>query len=81
METVSVITRQTLSPAERQDRSLDVDKARVATYRQPAPGALTLTENPSPNHGSQSPFHQRYSHYKHHGEGLELVIYLSVCTQ
>lgn len=41
--------------------------ARVATYRQVAPSPFTLTENRSPNHGSQAPFHQRYAHYQHYG--------------
>ena len=47
--------------------SADTDYARVATYRQPAPSPYTCVEAPSPNYGSQAPFHQRYSHYKHYG--------------
>jgi hypothetical protein len=43
------------------------DRVTVMTHAQLAPGALQLQENPSPNMGSQSPFHQRYSHYKLHG--------------
>lgn len=40
--------------------------ARVTTYRQvPSPYAGEL--NRSPNHGSQSPWHQRYNHYKYAG--------------
>ncbi len=58
LEHVSIVTLQPLSPAETRDR-LRTDRAKVATYRQPAPGSLTLSENPSPNHGSQAPFHQR----------------------
>jgi hypothetical protein len=30
-------------------------------------GALALVENPSPNMGSASPFHQRYAYYRLHG--------------
>eukprot|EP00955_Chlamydomonas_euryale_P113387 366212-Chlamydomonas_euryale.AAC.51 len=33
----------------------------------PAPSAYTMEHNNSPNMGSQSPFHQRYSHYKYQG--------------
>ena len=41
--------------------------ARVTTYRTPQLGEMTLSENPSPHFGSQSPFHQRYTHYRYHG--------------
>ena len=53
---------------ERTDKSSGTDTACVTTYRTPELGDLTLRENPSPHFGSQSPFHQRYSHYKSHGE-------------
>ncbi|GIM12949.1 hypothetical protein Vretimale_16143 [Volvox reticuliferus] len=44
----------------------DVGTARVTTYRQMAsPYAAEI--NRSPNQGSQSPWHQRYSHYKYSG--------------
>eukprot|EP00197_Chlamydomonas_leiostraca_P007420 CAMPEP_0202874266 /NCGR_PEP_ID=MMETSP1391-20130828/25083_1 /ASSEMBLY_ACC=CAM_ASM_000867 /TAXON_ID=1034604 /ORGANISM="Chlamydomonas leiostraca, Strain SAG 11-49" /LENGTH=119 /DNA_ID=CAMNT_0049555671 /DNA_START=38 /DNA_END=397 /DNA_ORIENTATION=+ len=66
LEQVSIITRQPLTAQEQRDR-VRTDKAKIATYRQPSPSELTLAENPSPNHGSQSPFHQRYSHYRYYG--------------
>ncbi|GFH21840.1 uncharacterized protein HaLaN_19214, partial [Haematococcus lacustris] len=44
-----------------------VQLALVGQFRQPAPSDLMLAENPSPHCGSQSPFHQRYKHYKYHG--------------
>ena len=53
---------------ERTDKSSGANTASVTMYRTPELGDLTLRENPSPNFGSQSPFHQRYSHYKNHGE-------------
>ncbi|GIL68463.1 hypothetical protein Vafri_21739 [Volvox africanus] len=44
----------------------DVGAARVTTYRQmSSPYAAEI--NRSPNHGSQSPWHQRYGHYKYSG--------------
>ncbi|KAL6763121.1 hypothetical protein V8C86DRAFT_2507722 [Haematococcus lacustris] len=63
---VSIATAAPLSPAEARDRQR-TDRALMTTYRQPAPSDLMLTENPSPHCGSQSPFHQRYKHYKYHG--------------
>lgn len=62
-ETVNIVTRQPL-PGERARG--DVDKARVTTYRQLS-SAFELTHNQSPNHGSQSPWTQRYGHYKYNG--------------
>ncbi|GLC33745.1 hypothetical protein PLESTB_000111300 [Pleodorina starrii] len=44
----------------------DGRSARVSTYRQmSSPYAAEI--NRSPNHGSQSPWHQRYGHYKYSG--------------
>ncbi|GFR49505.1 hypothetical protein Agub_g11543 [Astrephomene gubernaculifera] len=40
--------------------------ARVTTYRQ-LPSPYAGEANSSPNHGSQSPWHQRYNHYKYAG--------------
>ena len=49
--------------------SRTINKARAMTYRQPATWQYTMTEKYSPHSGSQSPFHQRYTHYKYYGEG------------
>ncbi|GAX73160.1 hypothetical protein CEUSTIGMA_g613.t1 [Chlamydomonas eustigma] len=62
---VNIMTRQ---PLKRGSKDTSVtDRARVATYRIPAPSDFTMTENTSPQYGSQSPFHQRYAHYKYNG--------------
>lgn len=53
-----------MSPDEKWDSSKN---ARVTTYRSPTPGDYSLTENTSPQHGSQSPYTARYSHYKQYG--------------
>lgn len=43
------------------------DVAKVTTYRHPASSVYRSTNNPSPQHGSQTPFTLRYNHYKYNG--------------
>jgi hypothetical protein len=64
---VNIISRERLDKGSRNQQPEAGSLAQVMTYRAPQLGELTLTENPSPNFGSQSPFHQRYSHYRQHG--------------
>lgn len=63
VETVNIMTQEALPGARAQGH---IERARVMTYRQ-MPSDFEMTQNKSPMHGSQSPWHQRYSHYKYNG--------------
>lgn len=54
--------------------------AHVVTYPEPQPHPTWSYGRGAPAHGSQAPFHQRYSHYKMYGYA-GMFYWLSVAHQ